>query len=522
MRHAADSHCGSPQVLRKETVPLRARPVSTLLCGHLTTHPVPCAPQWAHGTGGYSGPGRGGMRRDRCLGRPAARRQLRHRRRWRGHRRGLRGVRAQRHRGLAAHAKNRDTAASTAELPTAVHQPSRLLDPRRQVVDFTGRDDELTDLTAWCETTTAPILWLITGAGGTGKTRLALQFTGYARQLGWHCHWAGDGQEGHALAHIRAVTSGRVLLVIDYAETRTGLPGLLRAAATDHGAALRVLLLARAAGPWWDQLGATEPAIRDLVNAAGSEGHPLTPAVADLPDNELIRQAIPAFARELGVPPPEHINLAQPAGRARVLELHAAALVTALNSTRYPATTPVQVDLTGVIGELLHHEERFWLGTARTSGLLDGPAGLTPAALSRIVAAVCLLGAADETQVLDALGRVPDIPRSVKLAEWLRALYPPEPGSSEWLGTLQPDRLAEHHTITQLASSETFAQRCLTGLSERQARRAVILLARASTEHDTAERFLSRLLPLVSHVIKNLNAPNATLISIANAISPNR
>ena len=419
---------------------------------------------------------------------------------------------------LATRSQARDSAARTAELPRAVDLPSRLLDPRRMVVDFTGREDELAELTAWCEYRTGPTLRLITGAGGTGKTRLALRFADRARQLGWHPHWVGDGQEAGALARIRAVTSGRVVLIVDYAETRTGLPGLLREAAADRGAALRILLLARSAGPWWDQLGATEPAVRDQVIAAGPEGRPLSPAVSGLTDDELIRQAVPAFARELGVAPPEHVVFMPGAERARVLELHAAALVAVLNSIQHPSDSPVRVGLADVLGELLHHEERLWLGTARTSGLLEGPAGLTPTAIRRIVAAGCLLGADSEPEALGLLERVPDVPPSGKLAEWLRALYPPEPGSSEWLGTLQPDRLAEHHAVTQLAASPAFAERCLTGLTERQARRAVILLARASAEHDTAGQLLGRLLPLIASVVENLHAPHDTLISIANAI----
>jgi tetratricopeptide (TPR) repeat protein len=419
---------------------------------------------------------------------------------------------------LATRSESRDSATRTAELPRAVELPSRLLDPRRKVVDFAGREDELAWLTAWCETGTGPTLQLITGAGGAGKTRLALRFADRARQLGWHPHWIGDGQEADALARIRAVTSGRVLLIVDYAETKTALYGLLREAATDAGAGLRILLLARSAGPWWDQLCASEPAVRDQVIAAGPEGRPLTPAVAGFTDDELIRQAIPAFASELGVPPPEHVVLTPMADRARVLELHAAALVAVLNSIRDPSASQVRVGLADVLGELLHHEERFWLGTARTSGLLEGPAGLTPVAIRRIVAAGCLLGAGSEQEALDLLERVPEVPRSAKLAEWLRALYPPEPGSGEWLGTLQPDRLAEQHAVTQLAASPAFAERCLTGLTERQARRAVILLARASAEHDTAGKLLGQLLPLISSVVENLHAPHDTLVSIANVI----
>lgn len=75
---------------------------------------------------------------------------------------------------LAARRVSRKHAASAAELPAALGQPSRLLNPHRGVVGFTGRDSEKARLAAWCEDPTAPVLRLVTGPGGTGKTRLAL------------------------------------------------------------------------------------------------------------------------------------------------------------------------------------------------------------------------------------------------------------------------------------------------------------------------------------------------------------
>ena len=121
---------------------------------------------------------------------------------------------------------------------------------------------------------------LITGPGGVGKTRLALQLADSARQLGWWCEWVGADQEAGVVSRIGAAKSGRVLLMVDYAETRTGLSLLMRAAAQYQGPGLRVLLLARSAGPWWDQLGAGEPGVRELVSAAGPDGTPVTPAVS--------------------------------------------------------------------------------------------------------------------------------------------------------------------------------------------------------------------------------------------------
>ena len=412
----------------------------------------------------------------------------------------------------------REEAARTAELPRDVHQPSKLLDPHRQTVAFTGRDADLADLTAWCENDSSPRVRLITAPGGTGKTRLALQSAHYAQQLGWRCQWVGDGQEATALPGLRADTSSRLLLIVDYAETRTSLPSLLRHVVSDSGAAIRVLLLARSAGPWWEQLGAGEAAIRDIITAAGPHGHTLTSALtSDLNDEQLVRQAIPAFARAAGLPPPQHVTITTKPGRATVLELHAAALVAVLDAGPDPST-PVRVSLSSVLDDLLQHEERFWIGTATRHQLLEGPAGLTYTALRQIVAAACLLGATSDHDLLDLLRRVPSVPPTMKTAEWLRSLYPAPHGSGLWLGTLQPDRLAERHTIAQLTASPALAHNCLTGLNDKQARNAIILLARAATDHATARKYLAQLLPLVSGVLADLQAPHEVLVSIANTI----
>ena len=98
---------------------------------------------------------------------------------------------------------------------------------------------------------------------------------------------------------VRAVTRGRVLLVVDYAENRIGLDVLLRAVVTDKGAVLRVLLVARSAGEWWERLGAGEPKLRAVVAQAWA-GKPLATVVeTGMSDEELVRQAVPFFATTL-------------------------------------------------------------------------------------------------------------------------------------------------------------------------------------------------------------------------------
>jgi hypothetical protein len=409
-------------------------------------------------------------------------------------------------------AGHRKRAASVAGLKYDVLKPSRLLDPTRGVVQFTGRTTELADLVAWCEDDHATRLRLISGPAGVGKTRLGLQLAARMTEVGWHCVHVGDGRESSAVADVRSAYSGRALLLVDYAETRSEMADLLRAVASDDGLTLRVLLLERSTGPWWSQLGAAEPAVRDLLVAAGPDGDVLESALdADLTDADLFHGAVRDFAAEIGIQPVPDVNLVRPSGRASILELHAAALVAVLNAAEAPEGRAANVELTGVLDELLRHEERFWVGTAKAQSLMTGPTGLTAATLCQVVAANSLLGAANENDALDLLSRVPDVVPTTKIAQWLRGVYPPATGSGDWLGSLQPDRLAELLVSRELEKSQALAERCLTSLNDRQARRAVVTLARASADYEAAAQVLETLLPLVSDVVVSIDAPIETL-----------
>jgi hypothetical protein len=107
---------------------------------------------------------------------------------------------------------------------------------------------------------------LVTGPGGAGKTRLARELGEQAAGLAGRRTRCRPGTRPCGSA---ARAGGQpVLLVADYAETRTGLPAMLAAAAVPGGPAVRVLLLARSDGEWRQQLqrGCADP-VRDLLPA---------------------------------------------------------------------------------------------------------------------------------------------------------------------------------------------------------------------------------------------------------------
>ena len=417
--------------------------------------------------------------------------------------------------GLRGRSARRDAWLATVE--TAPPQSwARLLDPRREVVGFVGRDRELAALAAWCKDDHAGRLRLVTGPGGVGKTRLAVELADRMRAEGWRTERVKDGQEAGAISALRMVTRDRALLVVDYAETRPGLGQLLADLAGEQGKSVRVLLLARAAGEWWDQLGVRDPAVFDLVQAARPACVELPAVVAaDLSDAEVVARAVRSFACELGLPE-KTVEISGGSARRRVLDLHAAALVAVLGEA---SARTVQVDISDVLSELLRHEQHFWEDSADRFRLLgDGPAGMTPGMLRQVIAAACLIGAASDEEACALPGRVPGLSPSAKIALWLRVLYPPDSGNTDWIGSLQPDRLAELHVLRELTASPQLAAGCLTGLDARQALRAVTLLARASSDYPQAEDMLRQALPATADLITGLSAPADTLSVIISAI----
>jgi tetratricopeptide (TPR) repeat protein len=406
--------------------------------------------------------------------------------------------------------------------------PAALLAPEREIIGFTGRKQELADLLKWCgaKESSVPVR-LITGPAGVGKSRLARELC-VALGTRWKCHQVPNDHEANYVTDVRKVDPGPVLLIVDSAETRKApsLRAMLKDAVQDGGQ-LRVLLLARSKGDWLNMLRGAEPGVSGIL-AAAAEAPPLAPVVdAKASDEDLVRAAVPVFARALGTNPPTRVIYAPRPYRARILDLHAAALLAVLQAERDASTAPIRIDAGDVMTQLMDNEWRYWIASAEAAEMLSGPDAPTGKVLSRIVAAGSLLGAGSEAEAKDdLLRRVPGSPATVKVATWLHDLYPPDSEAAnasptadgEWLGSPKPNRLAEQLVINELRDSPALAAACLTNLNDRQVRRALGILGRAVQETPAALPFLAQIEPELGRVARDPAASPDRLMEIADAI----
>ncbi|MFE9429185.1 tetratricopeptide repeat protein [Kitasatospora sp. NPDC006697] len=248
--------------------------------------------------------------------------------------------------------------------PGLAKVPSRLLTARHQVVPFFPRP-ELELLADWREEATPGLtVRLLHAEGGRGKTRLAAEFAARSAAAGWTVAQARHRSEvASAGGGDESLTVRRpgLVLVVDYAE-RWPLADLLtlvrqhREAARDR---LRLLLLSRPAGDWWQGL-AHQLAKLDVYDA---EAVPLAP----LPDDARVRAGIYASARDsfgAALDLPEPGGLGVPAELddpqyALTLAVHMKALVD-VDAARRGITPPSGRDQAALSSYLLDREHDHW------------------------------------------------------------------------------------------------------------------------------------------------------------------
>ncbi len=399
-----------------------------------------------------------------------------------------------------------------------MNSPAALLQARRQIVPFRGRTTLLTDLDSWAQEDGFAAR-LLHGPGGQGKTRLAQHLANTLTTGGWTALWLRADASADKLAELSAAAVP-LLVVVDYAETRTSqLTALLEAAAQHSGdSAFKMLLLARTAGDWWNDLHAASTAAEDLLDGTGTI---LLPALEPEPDasrTEAYHQAVhsyaahlphvrgwqhhdwPTLAARLTVGTPEGLD--RP-GLDTALTLHMTALADLLDTaSAAPAGSATVED------RLLVHERRYWTTTAAAHHLNPG---LTTATLTDALAAAHLLGADTQDQADTLLRHVPALAdqttdRIHAVRRWIAALYPAPTSGLAW-GMLQPDRLAEYFTGRHLCQNPSLAHHLAPTATEAQATRLLTLYIRAAAHPALCHQLAPQLTTLCTDHAPTLAGP---------------
>ncbi|MFF8593742.1 hypothetical protein ACF061_20305 [Streptomyces sp. NPDC015220] len=338
----------------------------------------------------------------------------------------------------------------SADLPVlaperARSHPSLLLRTNNAVVRFTGREAELESLRRWRDDVSLPVVAvrLVHGPGGQGKSRLAAQVARLWSADGWSVLIAHHRRDQPApAARSAGPTAGArgTLVVVDYAERwdTADLLSLLKDLLVPGGGPVRVLLLARSPGHWWQ--GLQYPiTYRMEVPADAQELGPL--AQHPVGRIDLFTAARDSFAEQLGVPEPEAV--AAPPALMRheayrlVLSVHMAAL-TAVLAHLDGTTAPTEP--TEVSAYLLARERYFW------QELYNGPGRLVPTdpgTMARAVYTATLTGPLPHRVGVRALHRIGM--RSADPDQVLTShtvCYPPS-AAGMVLEPLYPDRLGE-------------------------------------------------------------------------------
>jgi hypothetical protein len=290
---------------------------------------------------------------------------------------------------------------SNIRAPPKTTNPATLLNARYEVVPFfeEARTAELADLKAWCEgEDPATSVRLFYGPGGTGKTRLFIEWAKRLRDQDWRAGFLPERVDDDQVESI-LYTDKPTLVVLDYAECRNGLFEFLKRIAerpAEQVQRVRIALLARDVADWWQSLLQRDEAVRHLLVQA--EPSPIAPVALEGPLRTRIwEHARDAFAEWLQKPAPHGVVGFGDQRFGRILYLHMSALAT---------VEGLGTNTESLVDEIAAHERHFWAKRYQEQfGKDDFEAVDFDKRCSRLVAAVTLLGGVPSREAAEALNR---------------------------------------------------------------------------------------------------------------------
>ncbi|MBL8897373.1 MAG: tetratricopeptide repeat protein [Planctomycetes bacterium] len=349
--------------------------------------------------------------------------------------------------------------------PAKERSAGQLLAARYQTMPFIeeGRAELLQDFDEWAQSKDSIDIRLVTGPGGSGKTRLFIEWARRLRIQGWFAGFLRDDrqpqQQQLATQAAERLVRGSLprLVVIDYAEGRPDLVAALlqevaRAVHSEDRAApprLRVVLLARNATDWWLALLSQRSELKSIGERVSPFELPPMARTLELRKRRFW-EAVLHYRELLGmqpsgaVPPLDHPDF------DRVLVLHMAALAFVHGRTVRSQSEALRATL--------DHEEQLWQHAIEAEGFKSGEAReLRERVLPRLVAVTTLVGGVrDEVTARQLATRAlggPD-PRLSRILHVARALYAGSAASNSdsepYLQPLEPDLLGEYQVLDLL------------------------------------------------------------------------
>lgn len=328
-----------------------------------------------------------------------------------------------------------------------IHGPAALLVAENEVVPFKGRERELAGIDAWARGSHRFGIRVYHERGGVGKTRLAIEackrLAKKKFQSGFLARDASAEQVFQLLAGAADAEAAGLFIVIDYAETSPdALRNVIAASSDFPHIRVRLMLLARGVGDWWETARQTGEGVGDVLMGPATEDPIRLGPVGVSPEfrEEEFRRAATAFARRLGreLPDGASPDLSAPIFE-RALLLHACALFAVLDipfrKTRTSTADPFLEALWG-------RESRFIRRMVESRGLRST---LNKAAAMTLGAITAIRGVDDIDDTVSMILAMPSLRGTNELdaremAELLHGVY----GGSRWIDPLEPDILGEY------------------------------------------------------------------------------